>query len=91
MSCLLHRIQSRSIGVDMRHCVWIRVDGLSCQAFRYVRWVRFASTLHNEVLAQGWLICSRVAVELLLLSSICCMADCTQAVMQWLWLGMTAA
>ena len=30
---LLHRIQNRSIGVDVHHCVWIRVDGLSCQAF----------------------------------------------------------
>ena len=60
ISCLLHRIQSRSIGVDMRHCVWIRVDGLGCQAFQYVRWVCFASTLHNEVWAQGWLICCSV-------------------------------
>ena len=70
--------------VDMRHCVWIRVDGLSCQAVQYVRWICFASTLHNEVCVQctvlaDMLFC-RVAVELLLLSSLCYMVDCAQVV-----------
>ena len=45
-----------------RHAsLWTRrVDGLSCQAFQHVRWVCFASTLRNEVWAQGWLICCSV-------------------------------
>ena len=63
-ACLFHLIPSRS----MRHCVWIRSDGISCQAFQYVRWFCFASTLHNEVWVKGWPI--RCSVEWLW--SYCC-------------------
>ena len=46
-SCLIHSVQSRSIGrsIDMGICVRIRVDGISCQAFQYVRLLYFVSTM----------------------------------------------